>query len=127
MLKKLVYGFCAGALLVVNAFAAHYEFQEGISVNYDFPPHISQEFVNSLFWTIASVCTIHTRDSQDEIYVEILKKSSRINGSNFSQGDAFYMTVHEGDEVAIEAESGGKVRLTNQGLSTITATCAVIA
>lgn len=125
MLRKLRCGlFAIQALLSVNVMAAHHEFAPaGVSIEYEFPPNNPQEISNSFFWTITSTCTVHTKDQSDDLYVEILKKSGKINGQSLSQGDTITLTLHDKDKFVITAESGAKVRLINQGQSTIVANC----
>ncbi|KTD18869.1 hypothetical protein [Legionella jordanis] len=125
MLRKLGYGLLfAGALFSASAFSTNlHEFNVGISLDYELPPNDPQEFVNSWFWTITSVCTIHSQDSSNPILIEVLKRSGKINGTELSEGDNIYVTVHDGDKVTIVADSGGKVRLTNKGPHTISASC----
>ncbi|MDI9818605.1 MULTISPECIES: hypothetical protein [unclassified Legionella] len=124
MFRKLGYGLlCAGSLLSTNALAINHDFRPGISIEYELPPNDPQEFTNSWFWTITSTCTVRTRDNSDEIFIEVLKKSGKINGQPLSQGDTLSMIVHNGEKFVITADSGGKVKLTNRGLSTIVASC----
>ncbi|WED41775.1 hypothetical protein [Legionella cardiaca] len=124
MLRKLGYSlFCAGALFSANALAITHTLAAGINVEYELAPNKSEDFVNSWFWTITSTCTIHTKDNSDDIFIEILKKSGKVNDISLHQGDTLLMPVHNGDKVIIAAESGSKVRLTNQGENTVSASC----
>ncbi|KTD25462.1 Uncharacterised protein [Legionella lansingensis] len=125
MLRKLGYSlFCAGTLFSSNALAINYhQLAIGMTVNYELPPNEPQEFINSWFWTITSTCIVHTKDNSDNIFIEVLKKSGKVNDIPLKQGDSLYMPVHNGDTFIIIADSGSKVRLTNQGFSILSASC----
>lgn len=124
MLRKLGYSlFCAGAIFSTNALAINHTLAAGMNLEYELPPNAPQEFINSWFWTITATCTIHSQDSADNIFIEVLRKSGKINDINLTQDETLLMTVHNGDHLIIAADSGGKVRLTNQGSTTILADC----
>lgn len=115
---------CAGALFSANASAMDHSFKPaGVSIEYELPPNEPQVFANYWFWAVTATCSIFSEDSSSNIFIEILNKKGKINGNPVSQGDTLLMTVHPGDKLIINADSGAKVRLTNQGQHSIIANC----
>lgn len=87
MLRKLGYSlFCAGALFSANVLAVTHNLTAGLSMEYELPPNEPQEFVNAWFWTITSTCTIHTHDTIDNIFVEVLKNPGKLTTLAFQKG-----------------------------------------
>lgn len=126
MLKKFKFGLlCAALLFSANCLAINYDLIPGVSLDYDIPPNKPLEFTNVWFWTITATCSASTEDSSDNVLIEALSKTGRINGKVISQGETLVLPVHSGDKLEISADSGAKVRLTNQGEHTLHISCSV--
>ncbi|MFA5960090.1 MAG: hypothetical protein WC785_06200 [Tatlockia sp.] len=128
MLQRIKSGLlCASVLLSANCLAMTYELvpNQGLNYEIELPPNEAQTLANPLFWTVTANCTISTEDQNNEILIEVMNKTGKVNGTSLSQGESLLVNVHSGDQFIISADSGAKVKMTNQGKGSVTASCTV--
>lgn len=114
---------CAGALFSPSLFAETQQLMAGLAMEFIFSPNDPQDFTN-FYWTrIDATCVISTPDQSNPMFVEAKDRKGKINGTPISKGDTMTVVVHNGDKLYLSAESGAVVRITNQGNSTLKATC----
>lgn len=125
MLKKIGFALlCATATLTPPAYAIEtHMLQTGITVEYELPSNNPQLFINYLFWSVEATCKVSTEDESNNLFVEALAKTGKINGVSISSGQTLRVTVHSNDYIKLQADAGAKVRITNEGKSLIKMTC----
>lgn len=114
---------CVGSLMSSYAFASTHMLVKGMSMNLELPANEPQVFTNFLMWSISAKCLINDADESNNIQVSALSKKGMVNGFAIETGQRIVLTVHPGDELAITANAGAKVELTNQGIKQISARC----
>ncbi len=126
MFKKLGFLFLSTASLLVspciNATQSH-TLAPGITLEYEFKPNEPQVFSNFLFWAVEANCKMILEDESDVLFVEALAKTGKVNDQPMNKGDVLHVIVRSGDELKIRADSGAKVRLTNEGEHMVRAIC----
>ncbi|ARG97246.1 hypothetical protein [Legionella micdadei] len=127
MLRKICYGLLwAGALFSASVFAKTNVYMLGPGIKYEFFPGEPQILANYWFWSVTATCTFDSEDPSDDFLIEALSKSGKINEQTISAGDPpIVITVHQGQQITLSADSGAKVRLTNRGQNVVTAYCSV--
>lgn len=116
---------CIAATLTTHAFAAthNYALQVGATLEYVLPPNEPQIFSNYMFWTVDADCKITSPDEGNILYAVALAKKGKLNDIPWTKGDSLRVTVHNGEILKISAEAGAQVSITNEGASTVIATC----
>ncbi|KTD29394.1 MULTISPECIES: hypothetical protein [Legionella] len=127
MLRKTCYSLlCAGALFSANSLATTHTYMLGTGIDYEFPPNEPQIVANYWFWPVTATCTFHSEDSGDDFLIEALSKSGKIGGETIAAGDTpKIITIHPEQKITITADSGAKVKLTNQGQHLVIASCSL--
>ena len=126
MLKKIGFSLlCAAAAITTNAYSAmsNHMLQAGVTLEYELPPNDPQLFTNYMFWPVVANCKITSEDDSDVLFAEALAKKGKINDITLSKGESLHITVHPGENLKLSADSGAQVRITNQGMHTVKATC----
>lgn len=125
MVRKIGMAALLSLVLINTEAMASNEHTFSLSNAYEFtlPSKVPQIFSNIFFWTIEASCTIETKDASDFLSLTVLRKAGSLNGVRLTQGDSMSVTVHPGDVMHLTAESGGRIEMTNQGKSTVTALC----
>ena len=126
MLQKFKMGLmCLGLFFSANCLAINYNLMPGIHLSYEIPPNKPLEFTNVWFWTITATCKATTEDDIDKVLVEALSKTGKIDGKVIAEGESVLLDIHSGDNIELAADSGAKVRLTNQGEHALRINCSV--
>lgn len=144
MLRKTAIGLiCAASLVSANALAMSHELKAGLSVEYEFMPHMPEILMNFTIFTLTAACTIQiaeptpapdsdsSPDSNPNVgnyilHVKALYSSGKINGQDFSKGDEMDYPVKNGDVITLTAYPAARVEFTNIGETTIKALCKMI-
>ncbi|MCX7114968.1 MAG: hypothetical protein NTW08_03525 [Gammaproteobacteria bacterium] len=116
------------ALLLVlgvsSVYADPQEILPGVKMDFNLTPNKREEFTNFAFQRVHAACVISTEDEEgNDIFVEVLRKSGKINDLPVSTGDNVVVRVRDKDVLRITAEPGGKVALTNMGQHAVKAAC----
>jgi hypothetical protein len=107
-----------------SLYALEHRLVPGAYMEFVLAPNQRQEYPNFAFQTIHARCRISTEDKQgNDIFVEIVRKSGKINDVPVTAGDNLMIHVFNNEVLLITAEPGGKVALTNKGLHEIRAAC----
>lgn len=114
---------CVGSLVSSCAFASTHVLVKGMSMNLELPANDPQVFTNFLMWSISAKCLINDADESNDIQVAALSKKGVVNGFTIETGQRIVLTVRPGDELAITANAGARVELTNQGSKQVSARC----
>lgn len=126
MLKKLGLSLlCVAATITTNTYAVtkNNMLQAGVTIEYELLPNEPQLFTNYLFWAVEAHCKITTEDDGDVLYGVGLAKKGKLNDIPWSKGDTIRVTVHNGETMKLNADSGAQVSITNEGQHTVKATC----
>lgn len=127
MLRKICLGLvCASALFSTSSFAAGGLSITAPGINFDpiiFKPHEPQIIANPTWYTFNVICTASIEDSSDDILIEMLTRSGKINGEEISQGQSKILTVVQGQSFTVYAKAGASIRLTNNGEHPVSASC----
>ena len=126
MLKKIGYTLlCAATTIATNAFALtqNHMLQAGITIEYELPPNSPQLFTNYMFWAVEANCKITTEDESNVLFAEALAKKGKMNDIPWSKGDTLRLTIHNNENLKINADSGAQVRLTNEGQNMVRTSC----
>jgi hypothetical protein len=115
---------CFAASLSTSAYSTEsHLLQRGVTIEYELPSNDPQIFLNYLFWPVEANCKIDSQDEGDEFLVVALAKKGKVNDIGLSAGESLRITVHPGENLKINADSGAKVEITNLGPHTVKATC----
>jgi hypothetical protein len=127
MLKKMGLSLlcAAAATLTTNAFAVvkHNTLLLGTTIEYEMKPNEAQIFTNYMFWAIEANCHIVSEDEGDVFYAVALAKKGKLNDIPWSKGDSLRITVHNGENLKLNADSGAQVSITNEGEHMVRAIC----
>lgn len=125
MLRKMGFTLlCVVASLSAPSYSMMtHSLQQGVTLEYDLPPHDPQLFINYMFWPLEANCKITTEDESADLFVEALAKKGKINDMPLSVGESTLLTVHPGDNLKLNADPGAKVQFTNQSNHTVHASC----
>ncbi len=126
MLKKIgISLLCMAATISTSTYAVSKNniLQAGATIEYELPPNEPQTFSNYMFWAIEANCKIITEDEGDVFYAVAVAKKGKLNGIPWSKGDALRVTVHNGENLKINADSGASVKITNEGAHLVRAIC----
>lgn len=125
MLRKLGFGIlCIVSSLNTNTYAMEsHILQQGVTLEYELPRNVPQEFVNYMFWSVEANCKIHTEDESNDLLVAALAKKGKVNDFPLSAGDSMQISVQPNQMLKLSADSGARVRITNLGQHTVKATC----
>ena len=114
----------ASSLIATNTFSmTNHTFVQGLSVEYELPPHDPQIFSNVFFWTVKATCIVISESQDNAISITVVRKSGSVNGIALTTGDTMSLIVHPGEKINISADSGAKVELLNLENITIKANC----
>jgi|GEM_PF-2019770 len=91
--------------------------------NYILPVNDPQVIPNISVWTVHAECTIISDTDNNIISVKALYKKGSVNSVQLKRGDTLVVTADAGEVLYLEAESGARVELTNEGNENITARC----
>jgi hypothetical protein len=86
-------------------------------------PNTPFEFANPLFFKVKVSCKVSTADASDTIEATMLKGSAKLNNQDVGAG--IKIDVKNGDSFTIEASGSAKARLTNLGVSAVSADCSL--
>lgn len=87
-------------------------------------PNQRTEYSNLSFQQIHASCVINTAAKEgNDIFVEVLRKKGQVNGKNLSTGDHVMLHFYDNDLLDVVADAAGRVALTNNGPTTVKATC----
>ncbi|WP_028389666.1 hypothetical protein [Legionella fairfieldensis] len=124
MWRKLGYSLLlAGAIFNTPASAMTYTLAPQMRIDYDLLPNVSIEVINLAPWTIRAKCTFTLQDPSDDISIEMLNSTGKINDQPVAKGDTIILTIHPQDKMVISADKGTKVKLTNLGQSIVKTSC----
>lgn len=126
MLQKLSLSLLfVAASLTTNTYAVtkNNVLQVGATIEYVLAPNQPQLFSNYMFWAIEANCKITSQDDGNVLYAVALAKKGKLNDIPWSKGDNLRLTVHNGENLKINADAGAQVSITNEGQNTVTATC----
>lgn len=126
MFKKLGLSIlCLAATLSSPSYAVtqNHALQAWATLEYELPHAEAQIFSNIMFWAVEAHCKITTEDNSNTLYVVALAKQGKINDIPLKKGESTRVTVHNGDILKINADSGAKVSMTNEGNHTVKALC----
>lgn len=126
MFKKLGFSLlCAAATVTTTTYALtqNHSLQKGVSIEFELPPNQAQLFTNYMFWPVEANCKISTEDEGDVLYAVAMAKKGKLNDIPWSKGDTIRVTVHNGETMKLNADSGAQVSITNEGLHTVKALC----
>ncbi len=125
MLRKIGFTLlCAITSLSTPSYSMmSHSLQQGVTLEYELPPHDPQLFVNYMFWSIEANCKITSEDENVELFAEALAKKGKINDITLSAGQSMQANVQSGGSIKLSADSGAKVQITNLGNHLVRATC----
>ena len=125
MLRKIgLTLLCAVATLSTPSYSMMtHSLQAGVTLEYDLPSKDPQVFINYMFWTVEANCKITSEDNNIDLLIEALAKKGKINDIPISAGQSLRLTVHPGQNLKINADSGAKVQITNLNEHNVHATC----
>lgn len=108
-LSLIVYLFCAKA----HAFKT-------ITLS----PNENKEFTNTTLWKLNATCNVHgAHQNGGKIKIRVLKNKGAINGKNLSKGQATFVNVKHNSNIAVTAEAGTQINLTNLSSEQLEAVC----
>lgn len=120
---------CAAVSISTPVYSTRtHSLQQGLTVEYDLPPHDPQVFTNYMFWSVEANCTViseqeNTGDTHLDLFTEALRKKGTINGITLSAGQNMLLRIHSGESLNLRAESGAKVQITNMSDYQVHAIC----
>jgi hypothetical protein len=127
MLRKIFCTLIFMANLIGNhVYATEYTFSQMTGYNFELTPNTPQVFTNNFFITLEARCTIISPNPNNSISFNILRKSGSLNDMKLSAGDSVTLITHPGENIHIIAVSGGKIQLTNNSDTEITASCTLV-
>jgi hypothetical protein len=97
--------------------------QRGITIEYDLPPHVPQEFINYMFWSIEARCKITSEADSVDLFAKALVKQGKINDITLATGQSMQLNIHSGENIKLRADPGAKVEITNMTDFMAHATC----
>lgn len=125
MIRKLsLAALCAITVGHPVAFATTQNvFPQGFSYDVPLPAQEPQVYTNASFKKAKYDCKIISEALDNPFSLTVLDKTGSLNNVKLSKGQSLDIIVHDGEHVLITAASGGKVKLTNNGVKKIIAHC----
>ncbi|BCA95102.1 hypothetical protein TUM19329_14630 [Legionella antarctica] len=125
MLRKIGFTLlCALTSFSAPSFSmTSHSLQQGVTLEFELPPHDPQLFINYMFWSVEATCKITSEDENVELFAKALAKKGKINDITLTVGQSLQVNLHSGENIKLSADSGAKVQITNLGTHLVRATC----
>ncbi|KTC83982.1 MULTISPECIES: hypothetical protein [Legionella] len=128
MLRKIGYSLlCAGSLFSASALAMTYNIMPGPGASFEYKLLANSPIMigNPYYHKMTATCTIFSEDESNEIIVEMILKSSKVNNEEIKSGETRPFNIPSGSKLVLEADGRAVVKLLNKGPSDITAKCTI--
>lgn len=128
MLRKIGYSLlCAGLLSSASALAMTYNLMPGPGASFEYKLLANSPIMigNPYYHKMTATCTIFSEDGSNEIIVEMILKSSKVNNEEIKSGETRPFNIPSGSKLVLEADGRAVVKLLNKGPSDITAKCTI--
>lgn len=129
MLRKIGYSLlCAGSLFCTSAQAMTYNLMPGPGASFEYKLLANSPIMigNPYYHKMTATCTIFSEDASNDIVVEMVLKSSKVNNEQVNSGEPpRTFNIASGSKLVLEADGRAVVKLLNKGPSDITAKCTI--
>ena len=86
-------------------------------------PNESKSLSNPTLWTLNATCHIQGGKGQHKIQIRMIDKTGHINGHALANGKTTSVHVNNKEQIAVSADAGATVHLTNLDNDPVEAVC----